>query len=162
MTANKVIVRKDGSKRVFLDCQEIDKKTGEVINPGLTKQAFKKDCDINYIMQKYEKTGVVEHLSRYNGQYGDFSDVQDYHSSLNQVIAADEMFMTLPAGVRKEFDNDPGKFLDFVGDPKNEDRMVELGLAHRRVPESTPVKDAEKAPSVSDEAKKAEKPNLES
>lgn len=157
MSANKVIVRKDGSKRVFLDCQEIDKKTGEVINPGLTKQAFKKDCDINYIMAKYEKTGVIEHVARYNGQYGDFGDVEDYQTSLNKVIAADEMFMTLPANVRKRFGNNPGEFLDFVSDEANIDEMVALGLAKPKVSVSKPEVKTENS-DVSGDTKKAEKP----
>ena len=38
------------------------------------------------------------------------------------------MFEELPATIRKKFENDPAKFLDFVNDERNADEMVELGL----------------------------------
>ena len=41
------------------------------------------------------------------------------------------MFMALPSKVRREFDDDPGTFLDFANDPKNTDRMIELGLVKK-------------------------------
>ena len=39
-------------------------------------------------------------------------------------------FDDLPAKVRREFDNDPFKFLEFVEDPENVERMAELGLVN--------------------------------
>lgn len=103
-----------------------------------TDQSFVKDCDIASIMAKFIKTGVIDHTNRYQGDYSDFGDSQDYHASLNAVLAADDMFMSLPAEVRIKFDNNPGRFLDFVDDPKNMDEMVQMGLA---VPREAPVKE---------------------
>lgn len=99
-----------------------------------TQQSFKDECDVNNIMKKFERTGMLEHLNEFQGNYGDFTDVpQSYHDAVNQVLAAQDMFMTIPAKVRAEFQNDPGLFLNFVDDPANADRMVELGLAKPRV-----------------------------
>lgn len=98
-------------------------------DPSLTKQSMKDECDINKILTKWEKTGVLNHLNTFQGDYGDYLEVQDYHTSLNQVKAAQEAFMSLPAQVRHKFENDPANFLQFVGDPANLDEMVELGLA---------------------------------
>lgn len=98
--------------------------------PSLTKQAFKGECDINNIMKKYEKNGLLDHLNTHNGDYGNFIGYQDYHSSLNKILEAKEAFLTIPATVRAQFDNDPSLFMSFAQDEKNHDRMVELGLAH--------------------------------
>jgi phage internal scaffolding protein len=108
----------------------------ECPDEGLVVQSAKDECDINVIMKKYERDGLLEHVNEYEGHYGDFTEVCDYHTALNLVKSADEMFMTLPAYVRKEFDNDAGKFLEFVDDPANLDKMIEMGLA--KAPEVTP------------------------
>lgn len=101
---------------------------------GRTQQSFKDDVDINLIMRRFERTGMIDHLNEYKGQYGDFLDVpQSFHEAMDQVIAAEGMFMTIPAKVRARFHNDPGEFLAFVSDPANADEMYELGLAKRPV-----------------------------
>lgn len=100
---------------------------------SLTHQSMAEECDINKIMLKWQKTGVIEHRNTFDGQYGDFVDVPtDYHAAVNQVMEAQDMFNTLPSSVRKNFANDPGLFLEFVSDPKNGPKMVEMGLATSR------------------------------
>jgi len=97
---------------------------------SLTDQSMAPECDINKIMLRWQKTGVLEHRNTFEGQYGDFINVpQDYHSAMNQVIEAEEMFSSLPAKLRKRFGNDPGAYLDFVADPENSDELVKMGLA---------------------------------
>ena len=94
-----------------------------------TKQAFKNECDINYIMKKYERTGLIDHVSKYQGEYCDFTDAPaSYHEAMIQIAEANEMFLTIPASIRDQFGNDPGRFLDFVSDPANEGEMREIGL----------------------------------
>lgn len=102
------------------------------------------ECDINKIMARYERDGVLEHVKQFHGEYGDFTEVQDYATSLRQVIQAEECFMSLPAEIRKKFDNDPGQFLDFVTNPANRDEMGKMGLleAPEGVPVGTPISDA--------------------
>lgn len=96
---------------------------------SLTHQSMKRECDINAIMSKWQKTGILEHRNNYQGQYGDFTNTpQDYQESMNQVLAAQEMFESLPSSVRRRFGNDPGAFLDFVADPDNLDEMKKMGL----------------------------------
>ena len=95
---------------------------------GRTMQEFKDECDINTIMHKYTRDGLVDHVREHEGKYGDFTAVVDYHTAMNITVEAREMFMTLPADLRSEFDNDPGKFLDFANDPENEEKMREMGL----------------------------------
>lgn len=100
--------------------------------PSLTVQDEKDACDINRILERFQKTGVLEHIKNNPPRYGDFSDVPNYQESLNKVIQAKEMFMELPATIREKFLNDPLKFLEFANNPKNADAMVDLGLAKPR------------------------------
>lgn len=95
---------------------------------SLTKQSFADECEINNIVARHARTGVLEHANRYAGHYGDFCDVQDYQSSINAVKAASDMFMSLPSKLRSRFENDPGKFLDFCSNVENKDEMGTLGL----------------------------------
>lgn len=90
---------------------------------SLAKQSFKDECNINNIMQRFEKDGLVDHVNKFNGDYADALGVEDYHTSLNQVMAAKEAFLTLPSRVRANFDNDPGRFMDFVDNPENIDKV---------------------------------------
>lgn len=105
------------------------------LKPSMTKQCFKDECDINTILKKHQKTGVIEHLNRYHGDYSDVCSVEDYQMSLNQVIEAGELFASLPSKVRARFANDPATFLQFVGDPSNMQELIEMGLATPKVPE---------------------------
>jgi phage internal scaffolding protein len=105
----------------------------------LTKQSFKDRCDINQIVGRFQKTGLVDHVARFNGDYADLVDVPDYHDAMNKIIAANECFISLPSSLRKRFNNDPGEFLDFVGNPDNRDEMVELGLCEPIAPGAVPA-----------------------
>lgn len=108
-----------------------DASTGGSIifnEPTLTKQSFQDECDINTIMDKYESTGVLQHVSNVQQAYGDFSNVQEYQLSLNQVIAAQEAFDELPSRVRERFGNDPAHLMAFLEDKENRAEAVKLGL----------------------------------
>lgn len=102
---------------------------------ALTVQSEARDCDINEIMKRYEKTGLLPHLNRFEGVYGDVGPSVDYHEAMNIVVKAQEMFMELPAQLRARFGNDPGEFMKFVQDPENAEEMVKLGIAEVREPE---------------------------
>lgn len=102
-------------------------------DPGLTEQHHRDDCDINNIMAKFTPDALAAHAAQYQGQYGDFSDLPDYHTALSFVRRIDDIFMDVPAEIRNRFDNDPGKFLAFVDDPNNRDEMFNLGLLNNSV-----------------------------
>lgn len=93
-----------------------------------TKQSFAKECDINNIMARYAKTGLISHTNRYNGDYSDLTTQMDFHEATNLIHEAQQAFSSLPSGIRTKFDNDPGKFLEFVDNPENLDEIRELGL----------------------------------
>lgn len=96
--------------------------------PSRAKQSFAAECDINTIMKKYNKTGLIDHVNKYQGNYGELPDEVDYHANLNAVMAAKEAFASLTAEIRLRFGNDPAQFLAFVDDPENIDEMIALGL----------------------------------
>lgn len=102
--------------------------------PGLTKQNHKDECNVNLILARYQKTGVIEHRQEFEAQYDDATGV-DFQEAMNLVISAENMFKELPSTVRKEFENDPGKFMTFVNNPENMEKMIEMGLAVEQVPE---------------------------
>ena len=93
----------------------------------LTRQAMKEQSDINVIMAQYQKSGLITHVNRFQGDYGDVAEM-DFHEAMNTVTAAQEMFGTVPSEIRARFANDPGAFLDFVTDPRNAEEMREMGL----------------------------------
>lgn len=102
----------------------------------LTKQCFVAECDVNNIVRKWLISGELP-LHGNGGYYGDFADIGDYQSAVNAVMDAEDAFMNLPARVRAEFENDPAKLLNFLQDPSNVDKAVELGLVERPIASST-------------------------
>lgn len=92
-----------------------------------TRVSEQDSVDVNKIVARYEKTGVLPVEGR-EAFYADVSNMGDYRTALEQVRMADEAFMQLPAALRARFDNDAAAFLDFTSDPANRAEMAELGL----------------------------------
>lgn len=120
------------------------------------KAAFAGECDINTIMRRALKTGVlpVDGLDR-KPMFGDFSDIGDFHSVQNRLIACQESFLTLGADIRERFNNDPAQLLAFLSDVKNKDEAIKLGLIEAPVPpkeaqgaEGTPIVPGAPAPAT--------------
>lgn len=93
-----------------------------------TKQCHKDECDINLMLKKYAQTGEINQAQNITPVYGDFTDITDFQTAHNTVIAARETFMQLPAKIRSEFDNDPAKYCKFIEDPKNREMAKQLGM----------------------------------
>jgi len=113
---------------------------------GRTRTSMQKECDINFIMAKYQKTGAINHFSRHSPRYG-FADSVTFHEALNVVTEGDRMFADLPSELRQRFE-EPGQFLDFVQDEKNADEMVELGLRKPSAPQEQILPPATPAPAT--------------
>jgi phage internal scaffolding protein len=104
-------------------------KTGLVcLDDSLTQQQFKEEADINTIVNRFLKTGVLPTPNTFP-QYVDFEGVFDYQSAMNLVRAADESFMRMDAKVRSRFNNSPQEFLEFFANPENAQEAIRLGLA---------------------------------
>lgn len=92
-----------------------------------TVQADARDTDINFIMERYLKTGLLPQ-SRAQGFFGDASALPDYQEAQNIIVVAKTAFEALPAKVRERFHNSPEKFLDFMADEDNRAEAQALGL----------------------------------
>ena len=103
---------------------------------SLAQQHFKDECDINNILRQFNITGLLPEATL-SPQYGDFTGIGDYHSALNQVIAAEDEFMSLPATLRARFANDPAQLIEFLNNPENYNEAIELGLVEKK-PEVMP------------------------
>lgn len=116
---------------------------------SMTRQEFADECDINVIMAQYDRTGVISHVNQREPVYFDFTEVPDFRSAMDMMIEADKAFMSLPANVRRDFDNDAKQFVDFASDSANLDKMREWGLAPPKPPEppaAAPAVDLAPAP----------------
>lgn len=115
---------------------------------GMTRQEFADECDINVLMATYERTGALNHFNRVEPQYLDVSDVPDLPRSIAIIEAANAAFMTLPASTRREFDNDPVKFVEFAQNPDNLEKMREWNLAPPLPPDPEPIRVVVDAPAA--------------
>lgn len=126
----------------------VPKKGIENTDASATQQQFKRECDINSIMDKYYRTGCLSDPNQTMRPmtYGDFSDLGNYMDNMNKIVEAREMFEALPARVRERFANNPANMLDFVMDESNRDEAIKLGLLD--VPEVPETVTAETAAEV--------------
>lgn len=106
--------------------------------PGRTKQSFKTECDINHIMARYQKTGVIEFTQKHAPQYADCTGIE-FQAGMEIITRAQALFNALPSTLRNRFHNDPGEFLDFVHDDKNLEEARELGLLRPEQKQATPL-----------------------
>lgn len=111
-----------------------------VTGPGLTKQEFAKEADINHIMKRYMMTGSL--TGRIDGLqpiFADVSGIGDYADVLRRIDAARSAFGQLSAQVRGRFRNDAGELVDFLQDEGNRDEAISLGLLPPRAVAVEPV-----------------------
>lgn len=100
-----------------------------VTGPGLTKQEFGKESDINVIMKRYAGSGVLPgRLDGLQPVFADVSGIGDYADTLRRVDAAREAFGQLPAEIRTRFGNRAEALVDFLQHEENRDEAVKLGL----------------------------------
>lgn len=125
--------------RVAVDYEPaIDEKTGELL-PGMCRQEFMEECDVNAIMARYEKAGGSwPPPMPGEPMYYDFTSVPgNLMDAMQQMYDAEDAFMRLSATVRKEFDNDPLRFVEYAADRANLEQLRKWGLAE---PEKAPEK----------------------
>ena len=95
---------------------------------SLVQQNMKDEQDVNAIMDKWRRTGDPGIFQKTNGEFIDATEAVDYQTALNIIKDAESAFIALPSALRKELDNSPAKFLEFMHDPANADKIQEYGL----------------------------------
>lgn len=121
-----------------------------------TQQQFKAECDVNNIMAKYKKTQMITHLAKHQGQFGDFSNLEDYQTSLHKVMLAHDSFAQLPSELRSRFQNDPAQLIQYLSDSNNNEEAYKLGLKIRP-PARENIGEALEAALEKNDKKRAEK-----
>jgi hypothetical protein len=77
----------------------------------MTEQHHAKTCNINWIMQKYAKTGLIDHVNRHQASYGDVSRA-DFETAMNLVCEQQTEFEELPAKVRAMYEHNVVNYLE--------------------------------------------------
>lgn len=100
-------------------------KDGKLIY--FTQQGHKKECDINYIIKKYDKTGLIGRIQKIEGVYGDVSGA-DFRKAQELVLNSKKLFNALPGNIKKRFNQSPEFLYEFMEDPGNREEAIKLGL----------------------------------
>lgn len=118
-----------------IDCQKAI-ENGEKIR---VEQHHESNTNINKIVKKHgaDLIAKVSELSQF--KYDDVTG-NDFQETMNAMIRARDTFSQVPSAIRKQFGNDAAAFMDFVHDPANADKLVEMGLANSPEPPPEPVK----------------------
>lgn len=119
-TGMKTTVRKNGTRRV----QSIP------IGKTMTEQSHKNTTDINKIIEKYDKNGILTHVNSMDGIKDNMLTASgaDFKTAMDLITAADTNFARLPLVLKQKFKNSPEKLLDFVNNPDNHQEAFNLGL----------------------------------
>jgi len=135
--------------------EDVRSFTNYVTEPGpdgrpiyVTEQGHKDECDVNNIIKKYDATGLITHVARFEATYEDVAAL-DFRQALELQKSIQEKFSELPSSIRRRFENDPYKYLAFLENPANEKESVEIGLRAGPKPpriNQEAKKDAEAAP----------------
>lgn len=104
-------------------------KNGNIVY--LTEQHHRDQCDVNKIIEKYDKTGLISHINKVEAKFGDMTGM-DFKEAMDKVTGMTSMFNDLPSNIRKRFGNSPEQLLQFMSDSKNRDEAIKLGLIDAR------------------------------
>lgn len=125
----------------------------ETTGESLTQQSHAAAADVRNIIKQYDRTGLIANVNKGIAQYGDYSEINEYAEALNMVREANESFEQIPSHIREQFNNNAGLFFEFATDPKNAEKMIEMGLKEKPpAPEFIPKKKEEVTPTNSETA----------
>tara|TARA_B100001769_G_C22110436_1_gene600545 strand:+ start:3388 stop:3861 length:474 start_codon:yes stop_codon:yes gene_type:complete len=109
-------------------------------SPSRTKSEFKDEVNINTIVKKAMRTGVLPTGDR-QPLYADFTQLNSYETAQIAIAEAKSSFEQLPSDIRAKFDNNVTELLDFVDDEANKEEAIQLGLLpeEEAAPASEPI-----------------------
>lgn len=100
----------------------------DYFGPSRTKQAFADAVNINKIVARYKKTGMLNHVNGKTPFYGDVSEFVDYKQAVDMVAEANALFAGMSAQIRERFGNDPAQMIAFLENPANLEEARSLGM----------------------------------
>ena len=127
--------------------------------PSLTIQEPSEACDINNIVDLYCRSGRAADLLTVQPWIGeDVSSIPaDYQECLEYVESVQQEFDNLPSKIRQEVGGSPLSMLQWITNPDNKERGVELGLFAKPVQDvvlDSPVLDSPvQLPDISEQVK---------
>lgn len=125
-------------------------------SPSMALQQFKDESDINNLVARYNRTGAFYNALDCAGrvarmpEFGDFSALGDFREQQDKILQVYDCFQNLPAKIRERFNNNPAFFVEFVGNEKNFDACVEMGIFARPAAPVEEVPPQNAAPVVGD------------
>lgn len=130
----------EGPKTTSPELREFLQRPGDHDEEGnivyTTEQAHKDQTDINKIIDRFDKEGLIKGVQKFEGKFGDFTGI-DFKTMQDQVAGAKSQFEALPSEIRARFENQPYKLLEFMDDPNNREEAIELGLIRKEWTEET-------------------------
>lgn len=140
--------KKVGRKEIREFCNAPARLNDDGTPKKMTEQAHKDQCDINKIVQKYDRKGFIQHVNRAEPMYADVSGA-DYHTAMNLHRKIDTEFNKLPSEARRTYGNDPGKWLDHMQQPgsaaDDADEILDGQVPAAKPPEPEPTPEPEPA-----------------
>jgi len=116
------------------DTNQVSDETGlRCMDPSLTQQQFAEEADINTIVDRFLRSGVMPTPTQMP-QYVDYEGVFDFQSAMNVVRSADENFMRLDAKVRSRLTTLLKSFLSFLQIPRILRRLSVWGWLSPKLP----------------------------
>lgn len=110
------------------DADELSNDTGlKCLDESLTEQQHIEEADINYIADRFMRTGEMPQLLHMPTS-GDFEDTTNFQEAMNLIATAKQEFLSLPAKIRTRFSNDPAELIRFIEDPENRLEAIKLGF----------------------------------
>lgn len=96
---------------------------------SMTLQSEAESCDINKIMERFDRTGQLPVSMKAPPTFGD-ARIVDFQTAKQIVLDAEFAFSQLPAQTRKEFGHDPENLLKALSDSSehNTKKLLELGI----------------------------------
>lgn len=110
--------------RSYFDRVRVRTPVNSKKDPSQTEQHHARSCDINTIMAKFQKTGLIEWVNQKKAVYADVT-AADWAAAQNIVAAARTQFEELPSYVRKQFSG-VEEYLELVQTDEGVERLRQI------------------------------------
>lgn len=130
--------------------------TFRCVSKSKTEQSHRDSCDINRLVDRYKKTGIISDPSVFREQfYGDFHDVPDMVELSTARARLAQYFEGLPSATRAAFENSPDKLIAAFDDPSKKDLLLQHGFLKKAPAPSVGTPERPVDMTISPEAKAA-------
>lgn len=102
--------------------------------PTITQQHFAAECNINQIIARFNKTGVLGDGKPTPPSYADVSLFGDFRESQEKIQKGKAAFAAMPVEVRRLAGGDPSRLWDVLVNPENRQILENAGVLNPRKP----------------------------